>query len=304
MIYTLGESLMDVIFETRTKVTPKPGGAMLNLAVSLGRCDLDVSLLTELGDDKVADEITSFLIENRVGTNYVKNYKQQVTSLALAFLDEQKKPTYSFYKSYPNERKLNIPELFSNGDILIFGSLYSLDKKIRKQLKQVILQAKECGCLIVYDPNIRNAHHLQDEEIMKSLLENLVLADIIKGSDEDFENIFGESNGEIILKELRKINKEALIVYTKGEFGAEIMHGEKAYFEEAKKIKLISTVGAGDNFTAGMVYSLSQLSLKKRQTKQFSEYELQNMLSTGIKFSAEVCQSVDNYVSKEFANSL
>lgn len=304
MIYTLGESLMDVIFETKTKIMAKAGGAMLNLAVSLGRCGLNVSLLTELGDDKVAEEITTFLNENKVDPSFIRNYHQQVTSLAIAFLDEKKKPTYSFYKSYPITRKLNFPNKFSQNDILAFGSIYSLDKKIRKQLIQIIERAKASDCFIIYDPNIRNAHHLEDEETMQSLMENLALADIIKGSDEDFENIFGEFDEEIVITKLREINKDAIIVFTRGELGAKIIYGKTIFTQEANKINLISTIGAGDNFTAGMIYSLSQINKEKRNTKLFSETELQSMLKMGINFSTEVCQSVDNYVSQKFANSL
>lgn len=304
MIYTLGESLMDVIFETKTKIAAKSGGAMLNLAISLGRCGLNVSLLTELGDDKIAEEITSFLNENNVNSNYIKNYKEQVTSIAIAFLDDQKKPNYSFYKSYPDERKLNLPDKVEKNDILVFGSLYSLDKKIRPQLKQFIKVAKANGTLIVYDPNIRNAHHLKDEETMLSLKENLAFADIIKGSDEDFENIFGVFDEEIVINKLRKINKNAIIVFTRGELGAKIIHKEQIFSEKAKKVRLASTVGAGDNFTAGMIYSLSQISRRKRQLEIFTDSELQNMLHMGIEFSADVCKSVDNYISNEFANSL
>jgi len=61
MIYTLGESLMDIIFENDGKIIAKPGGSMLNLAVSLGRCGRSVNILSELGDDKVSKDVISFL---------------------------------------------------------------------------------------------------------------------------------------------------------------------------------------------------------------------------------------------------
>lgn len=304
MIYTLGESLMDVIFEDKLKISAKAGGAMLNLAVSLGRCNLQVCLMSELGDDKVAQQIISFLEENNVNTDYIQNYKQQVSSLALAFLDENKKPSYSFYKAYPENRKLKQPPIFSNNDILIFGSLYSLDGKIRSQLKEITETAKSKGTTIIYDPNIRHAHHLENGETMKSLKENLALADIIKGSDEDFENIFGKFEEEFVIKEIRKLNTDATIVFTKGELGARIITRDYSISEKAKEIKLKSTVGAGDNFTAGMVYAISNISNKNKHPKQFSELELQKLLRMGIEFSSEVCQSIDNYISNEFANSL
>ena len=61
MVYTLGESLLDIILNTIDNVIASPGGAMLNTAVSLGRLDVPVSLITELGDDSTSAQIMSFL---------------------------------------------------------------------------------------------------------------------------------------------------------------------------------------------------------------------------------------------------
>lgn len=304
MVYTLGESLMDIIFEDNSNIVAEPGGAMLNLAVSLGRCGLATSLISELGDDKTADRIISFLGKNHVETTNIRMYKNQATSIALAFLDENKKPSYSFHKAYPENRKLKLPSAISKADILIFGSFYSLDKKIRAQLKQFVALAKKQGTLIIYDPNIRHAHHLKDKETMGALMENIALADIVKGSDEDFENIFGKFEEGFVLSEIRKINRDAVVVFTKGEKGATIISGNKIFTEKAKQINIVSTVGAGDNFTAGISYFLSKASPEKRNPKHFSEKELQEMLRTATKFSGNVCQSLDNYISLEFANSL
>ena len=304
MIYTLGESLMDIIFDENSNISAKAGGAMLNLAVSLGRCGLEVCLVSELGDDKVAEDIVLFLNKNRVETKNIRNYNKQSTSIALAFLDQNKKPTYSFHKAYPENRNLKLPSAISKNDVLIFGSFYSLDKKIRTQIKQFVSLAKSKEALIIYDPNIRQAHHLKDKETMEAVMENIALADIVKGSDEDFENIFGKFEEGLVLSKIRKINEDAIVIFTKGEKGATIVSGNKIFTERAKKINIVSTIGAGDNFTAGLTYFISQLPLEKRNPKHFSETELQNMLRTATKFSANVCQSLDNYVSHEFANSL
>ena len=295
---------MDIIFESKTNITAKSGGAMLNLAVSLGRCGLDISLISELGDDKVSDKIILFLKENNVKTTFVKSYANQATSIALAFLDENKKPDYSFHKAYPEKRILKLPIEITKDDTLIFGSIYSLDEKIRDQLKGFIEYAKKNGALLIYDPNIRHGHHLRDEKTLKAVIENIALADIVKGSDEDFENIFGKFDETYVLDKIKGINDDAVVVFTKGKDGASLFSDLGSFSAIAKQIKLISTVGAGDNFTAGMVYFMSKLTSKNRKPKHFSKSELREMLQMGINFSSEVCQSTDNYISPDFANSL
>lgn len=303
MIYCLGESLMDIIFESGSQTVSKPGGAMLNLSVSLGRSNCEICLISELGDDFIGSRVLSFLTENSVNTKFITKYSNQTTSLALAMLDEQKKPKYSFYKTYPTLRKLVLPKQVGVGDFVVFGSLYSLDAAIRQQLFDFVKLAKQNGALIIYDPNIRNSHHLQHKNTFLSLSENLAVADIIKGSDDDFENIFGKFEEEFVLAELRKINSNATIVFTYGDRGSKLVSKNSRVEQQANSVSLVSTIGAGDNFTAGMIYYLSSR-CEKTNPEHFSEIELKKLLRTATDFAADVCASYDNYVSRNFAISL
>ena len=296
MVYTLGESLLDIIITTLDDVVVRPGGAMLNTAVSLGRSDIDVRLITELGDDDTSKIITSFLQNNNVVTNFVQSYKNNNTSLALAFLDENKKPKYTFIKNYPENRKFaDIPK-FKEGDILLFGSLYSLDKEIRKSILSIVKYARESNATIIYDPNIRNAHHLRNDELMTAVYENIKLSHIIKGSDEDFTNIFSTSDTLAQIAELRKLNNEALIIITLGADG--VIADFKGQIIELPSIEtnVISTIGAGDAFNAGIIFALYKIKFQSANFMNIMVDSVENILNSGLKFSAEVCNSLDNYI--------
>ena len=296
MVYTLGESLLDIIITTLDDVVVRPGGAMLNTAVSLGRYGVDVSLLTELGDDDTSKMITSFLQDNNVSSNYIQSYNNNNTSLALAFLDDNKKPRYTFIKNYPQNRRLaDIPE-FKEGDILLFGSLYSLDKEIRKNILSIVNQARESNATIIYDPNIRNAHHLHDDELMTAVYENIKLSHIIKGSDEDFTNIFSTSDTLVQIAELRKLNKKALIIITLGADGVIADLAGQITELPAIETNVISTIGAGDAFNAGIIYSLEEAKNQNIDLRNELTDSLDCILKSGLEFSAEVCNSLDNYV--------
>ena len=43
MVYALGESLLDIIVSSMDDVAIRPGGAMLNTSISLGRSQIEVS---------------------------------------------------------------------------------------------------------------------------------------------------------------------------------------------------------------------------------------------------------------------
>ena len=297
MIFTLGESLLDIIITTPDDVVVRPGGAMLNTAVSLGRNNVDVSLITELGDDDTSKMITSFLTDNNVVTNYIKLYNNCNTSLALAFLDDNKKPKYNFIKNYPKTRKLIQLSEFKEEDVLLFGSLYSLDKEIRNSILTIVNQAHKSKAAIIYDPNIRNAHHLQDQNLMNAVEQNIKLSNIIKGSDEDFTNIFGISDTSVQISELRKINNDALIIITLGADGVIADFRGQMISLPAINTKVVSTIGAGDAFNAGIIFALNKLRKNNYGLEDIIPANLNYILTHGLQFASQVCNSMDNYVN-------
>jgi fructokinase len=295
MIYTLGESLLDIIFSNNDKIFAYPGGGMLNTSVSLGRSGVEVSLISELGDDETAKTILDFLHVNKVRTKYIKKYFHQNTSVALAHLDKQKIPSFSIYKSYPKNRRLISPKIFRKGDILIYGSLYSLDPSIRNEIVDIISQAKRGGAILCYDPNIRK-HNLDAPLLRNALHENFAFADIIKGSDEDFATIFGCKTDLEYLNEIRNLNPDAAFIITKGKNGVNAYSGKQQIVMAAEKVEVISTIGAGDAFTAGLVYYIEKLKGHKEKKNLAGTAIFQEIISSGLRFSAEVCASKENYI--------
>lgn len=291
---------MDVIIDNPDMVSTRPGGAMLNVAVSLARTNTNVSLITELGDDQTSRFILDFLFANHVKISQVKKYYQCNTTLALAFLDKDKKPTYTFYKSYPKNRRLLCPVHFESNDILLFGSLYALDSAIRKELTNILGAARKAGVFICYDPNLRHSHHLEDESTRKALEENIALADLIKGSDEDFENIFGKQSFDVYHNEVRKLNPKAPLIITRGGVGVVAYSANTKLELPAIPIEVVSTIGAGDAFNAGMAFALNQFDVGKIREKGLESKEVELLLRKGLSFSAAVCNSIDNYIGSTF----
>ncbi len=292
MIYTFGESLMDII-QTKDGLTEaKPGGSMLNVAVSLGRAGKEVSLISEMGDDQTGRALTDFLAKNRVSTHLIRKYPGFRTSVAKVTLDEEKKPAYEFIKAYPEKRSLPHPPIFTPQDIFILGSMYSRDLKIKEDINAYLKSAKRGGALIVYDPNIRQSHAFDDRDM---LFNNLANADVIKGSNEDFLNIFGTNDPEMVKKELQKINPVALLIITLGEKGSVSYFGKMIEKVPAIHTDVVSTVGAGDAYTAGVVSAITELGISRGLT-QLTKENLKKILYEGTLFSSRVCGSMENYI--------
>lgn len=300
MIYTIGETVLDIIFENFDNAKLKPGGSMLNTAVSLGRLGLPVSHISITANDKLSGLLIDFLNHNQVFTDFLYRSDDVKTNLALAYLDEHKNASYTFYKDHlPNQHVLNFPTCTKN-DLILFGSFFCLNKHLHSHLNQFLLEAKKNGAFIIYDPNFRKPFLPQLQELLPRIENNLKVATLVKGSNEDFNHIFNVNQAKSTWKLLKKYPIKGLC-YTKGAGGAEFINNLQHLSEKALPINVVSTVGAGDTFSAGIIYFLYKNLESFGAFPEFSNLNWKQGLLQALKFAAEACKSSDNYISNHFA---
>jgi len=298
-IYGIGETVLDIIFKDGQPQAAKAGGSVLNSVVSMGRMGLPVSFISEYGFDDVGKLIDDFLKSNGVDTSFVHRFSDGSTSLALAFLNEKNDAHYSFYKDFPGKRlDIVFPEL-KKGDIVQCGSFYAIWPEIREKFIRFIRKARENGALILYDPNFRKTH-LSELDILKPLIiENMQLAGIIRGSDEDFRNIFGVSNIDGAWEIVR--NYCNCLIYTANKEGVYVRTTSFSGKFPVQNITPVSTIGAGDNFNAGIITAIYNHGIQNGQMDQINEKTWSEIISTAVGFATHVCLSYENYISAEFA---
>ena len=301
-IFAIGETVFDIIFKNGKPVASTPGGSMLNTAVSLGRLGLDVHFISEHGKDTVGNLVDDFLRSNGVSANYVYRYDGFTTSLALAFLDDNNNAEYSFYKRYPQCRlELNFPEL-TDDDIVIYGSFYGIEPDIYVRLKPFLEESHRKNALVIYDPNFRKAHLSGMETYRPVMMENFGHADIVKGSDEDFELIFGARTAEETWDHLR--DKCDMLIYTANKNNVEVCVSNTYISYEVPLIKPVSTIGAGDSFNAGLISGLIDQCIDSTNLKRMNNWQRFIVIDRAISFAGHVCMSYDNYISPEFADEM
>jgi fructokinase len=301
-IYGIGETVLDIIFKDGAPQTAKAGGSVLNSMVSMGRIGLPVSFISEYGQDDVGNMIDKFLKENGVNTSPVHRYKEGSTSLALAFLDDKNDAHYTFYKDYPGKRlETEFPEIRKN-DIVQCGSFYAIWPEIREKFKRFVKNAGDNGGLVLYDPNFRKSHLSELDELKPLIIENMEMAGILRGSDEDFRNIFGAENPDETWEIVSKYCK--CLVYTSNASGVFVRTPSFSGKFPVHKINPLSTIGAGDNFNAGMITSIYKNNFYADQMESLTEKEWKIIISTAVDFATEVCMSYENYISMEFARRM
>ncbi len=297
--------MLDIIFRDEQPIHALPGGSTFNAIISLSRAGMKTSFIGETGNDRVGRMIIKFLKDNGCDTDCVNVYPDSKSPLSLAFLNERNDAEYIFYKDHPNDRlDFTFPEVNAD-DIVLFGSYYALNPVIRPQVKGFLDYAKERGAILYYDVNFRASHQHEVMKLTPNLLENFELADIVRGSSEDFQILFKKDDPDVVYRSQIMFYTKKFI-YTQAAQPVELRAdgGLKKQYP-VEPIETVSTVGAGDNFNAGFIYGLIRYGITRREIESgLQEEQWDEVMRCAQQFSKETCKSLYNYISREFGEEM
>ena len=300
-VFGIGETILDIIFKEEQPYKAVPGGSVFNGLVSLGRLQVPVTFISEVGKDQVGDLILRFMEQNHISTQYIDRFPDGKSPISLAFLDANRNAKYAFYKDYPTQRlEVPFPRIEAD-DIFIIGSYYALNPALRPRMVEFLQYAHERKAIIYYDLNFRKAHAHEAIRLMPTVLENLEYADIVRGSDEDFINLFGEQAGDRVYADHIQFYCDRLIT-TYGAKGVDLYTSRFKQQYDALAIEPQSTIGAGDNFNAGLIFGLLKEDVRLKDLADLTPDSWERIIRHGMALAGEVCQSYDNYISTDFAS--
>ena len=298
----IGETILDILFRNGQPQAAVPGGSVYNAVISLGRMGQNVTFISETGNDRVGEMILANMCENGVDTANVNVFPEGKSPVSLAFLNERNDAEYIFYKDYPRQRlEVNMPEI-SSDDIIMIGSYFAITPVLRDKVKELLDRAHDAGAIIYYDVNFRSTHANEAIKLMPTIIENFEYADILRGSTEDFQNMFRQPDADkVYSNHVGFYCPNFICTDADGDVRLRTKHVCKDY--PVTPLKAVSTIGAGDNFNAGVVYGLLKYRVRRADLAELTEADWDAIIRCGMDFSADVCKSVSNSVSKEFAES-
>ena len=301
----IGETVLDILFKNDQPQKAVPGGSTFNSIVSLGRAGVPCAMMTEVGGDHVGDIICRFLTDNGVSAEYVCRHEKAKSHITLAFLDEHNDAQYLFYKDHASVRlDGNVPQI-GKDDVVLFGSFFAINPVVRPQVHAFLEYARQHGAILYYDVNYRASHRNDLVKVMPNLLENFELADILRGSNEDFDVMYGKKDADSIYRsEISFYTKK--FIYTCGAKPVELRaDGGLCKQYPVTPTETVSTIGAGDNFNAGFVYGLIHYGVTRSDIDAgLTEQQWDRLIACAQAFSANCCRSLSNCIDHDFAASL
>ena len=296
----IGETILDIIFRNEQPSAAVPGGSVFNGIVSLSRTGVPVCFISETGNDHVVNIILRFMRDNHISTDYVNVFPDGKSPVSLAFLDDNSDAEYIFYKDYPKQRLDVIYPKLEEDDIVVIGSYYALNPVLREKVLELLDQAREKKAIVYYDPNFRSSHKEEAIKLAPTIIENLEYADIVRCSLEDFLYMYNMQDIDKIYKDKIKFYCPRFIC-TAGAEKVALRTNLVNKDYPIEPLQAVSTIGAGDNFNAGLIYGLLKYDVRYRDLNNLNEEIWDKIIQCGKDFAAEVCRSFSNSVSVEFA---
>ena len=262
-VLAFGEVLWDVYINSAHL-----GGASMNFAAHFKKCGGESWIVTAVGDDPMGKKAVGEIEKLDINTKYISTVRQE-TGKCLVTLDSNQIPSYDLlddvaydYIQKPDANN----EVF---DVLYFGTLALRNQNNRTVLKQ-ILSENSFGDIFV-DMNIRAPYYSKD--VVRFACEN---ASIIKISDEELPVVMSllEKDEQSVKECAKKICEEfanlKMIIVTKGGKGSIVYDCKNdEYYEcDSQKVEVVSTVGAGDSFSAAFITKY----IKTNDIKQALEF--------------------------------
>ncbi len=289
----IGETVLDILFKEDQPQKAVPGGSTFNSIVSLGRAGVHCAMVTDVGGDHIGDIICRYLQDNGVSSEYVCRHEKVKSHISLAFLDEHNDAQYIFYKDHASVSLDGPLPVFGKDDVVLFGSFFAINPVIRPVVGRLLREAREAGAWLYYDVNFRKNHIADLPEVMPNIEENMRLADVVRGSTEDFGFLYGLHDGEAIYERVRRYCPT--LILTDGARPIRLYTPDGCESYPVEPIETVSTVGAGDNFNAGYIYA--------KLTSHLSPFT-SHLIEMAQRWSQDVCRQLGNNISDELVETL
>ncbi len=258
-VVALGELLIDFAPHAANEfgypiLSANPGGAPGNFLAALNRYGCTTAMIGKVGDDMFGRRLIGTLKDAGIETRGVIADPDQFTTLAFVSLDASGNRDFSFARKPGADTCLTpeevdgLADLIRTAKVFHFGTLSLTDEPAASATRRALAIAKEAGCLISLDPNLRKPLWPSEDKAKEAIEWSLRQADIVKISDEEIEFLWGISPEEGAQKLLREYGV-SLVYATLGPKGCHAATANVAVTVESPKgIHVVDTTGAGDIF--------------------------------------------------------
>lgn len=256
-VTALGEMLIDFTMNGQSEQGNNlfeacPGGAPCNALAMLNKLGRKTAFIGKVGEDQFGRLLRDTIDDLGIETKGLILDKKIHTTLAFVHTFPDGDREFSFYRKPGADMMLTEEEvdfdLIRQSKIFHFGTLSMTGEPVRSATKKALEIAKESGCLITFDPNLRPPLWDSLDEAKEQMEYGFRYCDVLKISDNEIQFISGMEDYDDGIHYLQEKYQIPLIFLTMGKEGSRAYYKDMRVERKGFKVKAIETTGAGDTF--------------------------------------------------------
>ena len=264
-INVLGDANVDMILNLSKKDKlgdPElfSGGSSANVAAGLARLGLKVSFFGSLGNDMYGKYVINEMNSDGIDTSNIELLDEFNTAMVIGVVEKSSErslfvwpPKNGAHNKYilnnrSKKKVLDCDWLHVSGISLRFSP-------VRESMIKAMKLCKEKNKIVSFDLNLRTELWGFDERFKKVVLEAVSNSSIIFGNlREELLCLFDENEDSLY----KNLDDDQVLICRDGENGALGITVKTKVKSDAVSITPIDSVGAGDAFNTGFIYTFSK----------------------------------------------
>jgi fructokinase len=291
----IGEALIDMVQPRAGRdFEAQPGGGPLNIAIGLRRMGHPTTFLGRLSSGALGDLVRDHIESNDLDLDTCVT-TGDLTTLAFASFDEERKASYEFYVSgtadwgWTDEELQVLPD---DARAIHTGSLAGFLQPGADTILRLWERCRSDGDrLLSFDPNVRPDLVGPRADAVDRVERFVSASHVVKASDDDAGWLYPQWSVEEVLRHWVGLGPE-LVVVTRGTAGCLALRSDGDLLQATGlEVEVVDTIGAGDSFASGLLSGLADLgALAPGAVTKLPESDVAALLDKAVLISAMTCR--------------
>lgn len=256
-VIALGELLIDFTMNGQSEQGNNlfeacPGGAPCNVLALLNKMGKKTAFVGKVGKDQFGTLLRNTISEAGIDASHLVTDEEVNTTLAFVHTFPDGDREFSFYRNPGADMMLGENEVdedfVKDTKIFHFGTLSMTHDGVRAATKKAVSAAKDGGCLISFDPNLREPLWSSLDLAKEQMEYGFSICDILKISDNEIQFVSGREDYDEGIAYLQEKYNIPLILLTMGKDGSRAYYKGMRVERKGFSVDTIETTGAGDTF--------------------------------------------------------
>lgn len=256
-VIALGELLVDFTMNGQSEQGNNmfeacPGGAPCNVLALLNKMGKKTAFLGKVGKDQFGTLLKDTITDAGIDASNLVIDDKVNTTLAFVHTFPDGDREFSFYRNPGADMMLTEeevdPAFIAQTKIFHFGTLSMTHDGVRAATKKAVRAAKDAGCLVSFDPNLRPPLWSSLDLAKEQMEYGFGVCDILKISDNEIQFVSGKEDYDEGIAYLQEKYNIPMILLTMGKDGSRAYYKGMRVERPGFSVKAIETTGAGDTF--------------------------------------------------------